>query len=161
MKPTLILVVSGLFFAVSLAAAAPPDRPAAGLTPEQIVRARQAAYGLSAATFGEMKIAIDSGGDVKPLVFGSTMLTRWARTLTTLFPGGSNVPPTNARAEVWKNRAGFNERAGAYAAAAAKLGDAAKAGDKAAFADQWNVVRDTCKACHDSFRNTNAAGRPN
>lgn len=147
-----IVTCSGLILAVSLAGATTPGRPASGLTAEQIVRTRQAAYGLSAGTFGEMKIAIDGGTDVKSLRFGSNMLVRWARTLPTLFPDGSNVAPTHARPEVWTNRSQFNARAQAYADAAAKLATAAESGDKPSFAAQWATVRDTCKACHDSFR---------
>jgi len=152
MKRLLIISGLGVVFVIGLAAAATPAPPAAGLSPEQIVRTRQAAYDLSAGTFGEMKIAIDTGADVKPLVFGSNALVRWARTLPTLFPDGSNVPPTHARPEVWTNRTEFNQRAQAYAEGAAKLAEVAKSGDKTAFAAQWNAVRDTCKACHDSFR---------
>lgn len=123
-----------------------------GLSAEQIVRARQAAYGLSASTFGEMKMVVDGGGDVRPLAFGARMLARWAQTLPTLFPAGTDVAPTHAKAEVWTDRAGFEQRAGAYAAAATRLAELAQAGDREAFAAQWTAVRDSCSACHDRFR---------
>lgn len=123
-----------------------------GLSPEQTVRARQAAYGLSAATFGEMKQIVDAGGEVRPLVFGSRMLARWARTLPSLFPEGTNVAPTRAKAEVWTDRAEFERRANDYAEAATRLAEIAQGGDRQAFAAQWTVVRDSCSACHDRFR---------
>jgi cytochrome c556 len=123
-----------------------------GLSAEQIVRARQATYGLSAGTFGEMKMVVDGGGEVRPLVFGARMLQRWARTLPTMFPAGTDIPPTKAKAEVWSDRATFEQRAQAYAEAAARLAEVAQAGDRAAFATQWDAVRQTCSACHDRFR---------
>ena len=92
-----LLLVSALV-ALPLTAALAQNEPAGRLSPEEIVKARQAAYGLSAATFGEMKMALDAGAELRPLGFGARNLQRWARTLPTLFPEGSNVPPTQAKA---------------------------------------------------------------
>jgi cytochrome c556 len=145
-RALLITALAALPLAAALAQA--PQ----GLSAEQIVKARQAAYGLSAGTFGEMKAVVDGGGDVRPLAFGARMLQRWARTLPTLFPAGTDVPPTRAKAEVWSDRATFEQRAQAYADAAARLAEVAQTGDRAAFATQWDAVRQTCSACHDRFR---------
>ena len=101
-----------------------------------------------------MKLALDAGAELRPIAFGGRNLQRWARTLPTLFPEGSNVPPTQARAEVWTDRAGFEQRAQAYAEAAGLLADAAQGGDRAAFAAQWDAVRQTCSGCHDHYRHT-------
>ena len=120
----------------------------------QIIRARQAGYGLSAATFAQMKTILDKNGDVSSLTFGARQLQRWARTLPNLFPEGSNLAPSNARDEVWTNRAGFEQRAAAYAGAAGRLADAAQAGDRAAVERAWADVRGACSDCHDSFRAT-------
>ena len=146
-RPILIVAILALLPLQAVLAEGQP-----GLSPEQTVRARQAAYGLSAGTFGEMKQVLDGGGDVRPLAFGARMLARWARTLPSLFPEGSNVPPTHAKAEVWTDRATFEQRARDYAEAAARLAEVAQGGDHDAFAAQWTAVRQTCSACHDRFR---------
>lgn len=145
------LLLGTALAALPLAAAMAQTQP--GLSPEQIVKARQAAYGLSAGTFGEMKAVVDAGGDVRPLAYGSRMLQRWARTLPTMFPEGTNVAPTRAKAEVWSDRATFEQRATAYAEAAARLAEVAQTGEREAFAAQWGAVRETCSACHERFRN--------
>jgi len=123
-----------------------------GLTPEQIVAARQSAYGLSAANFVQMKAQADAGVDVHTLTLPARQLARWARTLPTMFPAGSNVPTSHAMPAVWSDRAGFEARAAAYAAATQALVQAAQSGDHAAFLTQWTAVRATCGACHDTYK---------
>ena len=124
-----------------------------GLTPEQIVAARQAAYGLSAANFTQLKAQADAGVDVHTLSFPSRQLARWARALPTMFPAGTNLPSSHALPTVWSDRAGFEAKAAAYAEAAQAMAAAAQAGDRAAFLTQWTAVRNTCSACHDGYRN--------
>ena len=132
--------------------------PPAGvtLTADQVVKARQSAFMLSAADFGGMKGFIDHGDEVAPLAFNSGALVRWANTIPTMFPAGTGpgqvTVPTKARPEIWSDRAGFEAAAANYAAEATKLRDLAKAGDKPGFATQWGVVRQSCSACHDKYR---------
>jgi cytochrome c556 len=99
-----------------------------------------------------MKAAADAGADVKQLAIPARSLARWARTLPSLFPAGTNLPNSHARPEIWSDRAGFEARAAAYADAARLLAEAADTGDRAAFLTQWNAVRGTCGACHDSYK---------
>lgn len=146
------LLIAALVAVPLTTAAAETQTPAAGLTPEQIVAARQSAYILSGGSFAAMKAAADSGADVKQLVFPARSLARWARTLPSLFPAGTNLPASKALPTVWSDRAGFEARAAAYADAARLLAETAQTGDRAAFLAQWTNVRGTCGACHDSFR---------
>jgi cytochrome c556 len=151
MKHALLLGLA--LTAIPLAAAAQSQAPAPSLTPEQIVEARRAAFFLSGGSFAQMKATADAGGDVKGLVFPARTLARWARTLPSMFPAGSAVPPSKAKAEIWSDRAGFEAAAAAYAEAAGRLAEAAQAGDRAAFVARWTEVRGACGACHDAYRN--------
>ena len=120
-----------------------------------LIRARQSALMLSAATFGGMKGTIDSGGDVSSQAFAARALARWSKTLPTLFPAGTGKAsgtPTKALDVIWTDRAGFEARAADYAAAATKLAQLAEANDKPGFAAQWQVVRQACSSCHDVYR---------
>jgi cytochrome c556 len=152
MKQTSLLIAA--LVAIPLAAAAQTPAPAPSLTPEQIVAARQSAYILSGGSFAAMKAAADAGADVKQLVFPARSLARWARTLPSLFPTGTNLPTSHARPEIWTDRAGFEARAAAYADAARLLAEAAQSGDRAAFLAQWTATRATCGACHDSYKSS-------
>ena len=153
MKQRLLLIAA--LVAIPLATAAAQTQtpaPAPGLTPEQIVAARQSAYIMSGGSFAAMKVAADAGADVKQLAFPARSLARWARTLPTMVPAGTNLPNSHARPEIWSDRAGFEARAAAYADAARLLAEAANSGDRAAFLTQWAATRTTCGACHDSYK---------
>ena len=123
-----------------------------GLSPEQIVAARKTGYALSAADFVQLKAQADAGADVHSLAFPARALARWAQTLPSLFPAGTNLPSSKALPTVWSDRAGFEARAAAYAAAATALAEAAQSGDRAAFLTRWAAVRQTCSDCHDTYR---------
>jgi cytochrome c556 len=153
MKQTLLLAAA--LVAIPLAAAAQTAPVPAGMTAEQIVAARQSAYALSAGDFSAMKAAAEAGADVHTLVLPARTLARWARTLPSLFPAGTNLPTSKALPTVWSDRAGFEARAAAYADAARALAEAAQSGDRAAFLTQWAAVRATCSACHDTYRSPN------
>ncbi len=145
-----MLLLTAALTAIPLTAAL--AQAPAGLTPEQIVAARQSAYLLSAGNLAGIKGVIDGGGDLKGIAFPARALARWARTLPAMFPEGSNVPPTHAKAEVWSDRAGFEARAQAYAAAATRLAELAPGGDRAAITAQFDALRGTCQACHEQYR---------
>lgn len=151
MKQFLLLGAALAAIPLTAVLAQPPAAPA-GLTPEQIVAARQSAYILSGGSFAAMKAAADSGADVHTLVFPARSLARWARTLPSLFPAGTNLPSSHAQPAVWSDRAGFEARAAAYATAAQALAQAAQGGDRAAFLTQWAAVRQTCSDCHDTYK---------
>jgi cytochrome c556 len=147
MKRTTLLAAA--LVAIPLAAATAQS----GLTPEQIVAARQSAYILSGATFAQMKAVADNpASDIHTLAFPARALARWARTLPTLFPAGTNLPASHALPTVWSDRAGFEARAADYATAAQALAQAAQSGDRAAFLTQWTAVRAACGACHDRYK---------
>ena len=163
MRPTTLLGAAAIMLIPAVAACArlpEPQQaaiaepaPPAGLTPAEIVQARQSAYHLSGAVMGNMKSVIDSKGDVKTQVFAARGLARWARVLPTMFPEATaGVTPSRAKAEIWQNKADFDAKAAAYAAAATRLAELAQAGDGAGFAAQWAAVRETCSACHNVYQ---------
>ena len=126
--------------------------PAPTLTAEQIVAARQSSFILSGGSFAAMKAAAEAGADVRTLTFPARSLARWARTLPSLFPAGTNLPNSHALPTIWSDRAGFEARAAAYATAAQALAEAAQGGDRAAFLTQWAAVRQACSGCHDTYK---------
>lgn len=130
------------------------DVPAApaGPTTTEIVRARQAAFNLTAATFGGMRGAVESGSEVKPLAFGARGLNRWANALPGMFPPGTQLPGSRALPTVWSGRPGFEAQAALFQAATAQLLAAAHTGDKAAFASAYKATGGACASCHASYR---------
>lgn len=148
----------GLFLLLSLGSVAacvtasvPPEPPE--LTPEEIVRARQAAFHLSAIALGSMRAALESGGDVAAQAYAARGVARWAKALPTMFPDSTRgVGPTRARPEIWANKTDFEAKAAAYALEADRLAAVAQSGDRATFDLQFKATAATCKACHDPYR---------
>jgi cytochrome c556 len=126
--------------------------PAAGPGSQQIVAARQAAFGLTASTFGALRGAVEGGGDLKPVAGGARNIARWADAIPGMFPEGTQLPTSKAKAEIWQNRAGFEARAAALATAARALADAAESGDRAALGSRLGAVGQACGACHQAYR---------
>lgn len=130
---------------------------AQGGGPADIARGRQAAMMLSGATMGAMKTAIDAGQSPSTQRFGARALSRWAHALPGMFPAGSDAAgagiPSNAKPEVWSDRAGFEAKAAEFAAAADRLAELSQGEDAAAFSAQWTTVRAGCQSCHDGYKN--------
>jgi cytochrome c556 len=128
---------------------------AQGEGPDGIIKGRQAAMMLSGVAMGAMKSAMDAGQPPASQRFNSRALARWSHAVPGMFPAGTGPEagvPTNAKPEVWSDRAGFEASAADYAAAADRLAELAAGEDAAAFAAQWTTVRQSCQACHDVYK---------
>ena len=150
MKRTLTAAMVGLMCFGGAASAQVVRTPMADL-----VEARQAAMMLSGVAVGSIKAAIDAGQAPASQRFATRALARWAHATPGMFPAGSGAEAgvrTNAKPEVWTDRAGFEARAAEYAAAADRLAELAAGEDAAAFSDQGAVVRATCQSCHDGYK---------
>lgn len=121
-----------------------------------IIEARQAAMMLSGVAMGSIKAAIDAGQPPASQRFATRALARWAHAVPGAFPAESGPEATgvvtNAKPEIWSDRAGFEAKAADYAAAADRLAELASGDDPAAFAAQWAVVRASCQSCHDGYK---------
>jgi cytochrome c556 len=140
-------------FAAAACATAPGPAQAPGITPEEVVAARKAAFHLTGAAMGNMRSVIEGGGDVSSQAYGARGVARWARALPGMFPDSTRlVPATRARPEIWANRADFAAKASNLAAAAERLAVLAEAKDRAGFAAQHKATAAACAACHDVYR---------
>lgn len=68
------------------------------------------------------------------------------------FVDGSDKGDTKAKAEIWTDRAKFNENAEKLQADMAKLNAAAKTGNLDAIKAAVGAAGGNCKTCHDAFR---------
>lgn len=120
-----------------------------------VIKGRQGAMMLSGVAMASIKGAIDAGQPPASQRFATRSLSRWAHAVPGMFPEGSGLEagvPTNAKPEIWSDRAGFEARAADYATAADRLAELATGDDAEAFAAQWTAVRATCQACHDAYK---------
>ena len=66
---------------------------------------------------------------------------------------GPGTEGGKAKPEIWAEKAKFDEMAGNYVTEMGKLAAAAKTGDLAQLKAAFGPAAQTCKACHDAFRN--------
>ena len=69
-----------------------------------------------------------------------------------LFPAGTDTGDTDALPLIWKEQDRFNKLAADLAASSAKLRDAVAANDKAGTMAAFKSVGESCKGCHDRYR---------
>ncbi len=72
--------------------------------------------------------------------------------LPDLFPEGSGDGDTDALAGIWEQPDAFGERLSAFQEAAAGFYEAAGAGNRGATAQAFMSMAQTCRGCHDDFR---------
>jgi len=121
-----------------------------GLEPIAI---RQVGMDLQAGSFGFIRTVVAAKGDVKPLEAPAKALARWAATIPSVYPAGSDKGgDTKALPEIWSDRAGFEKIAVTMGEAATKLASAAKAGDADEVALETKAIGEQCGACHRGYR---------
>jgi cytochrome c556 len=75
-----------------------------------------------------------------------------AEKIPDLFPKGSTVGKTKAKAEIWEKADEFAKNPKKLSKAASELADAAKAKDDAAIGVKVKALGDVCSNCHKTFR---------
>lgn len=153
MKRTLLLIalVAIPVTAIAQEQAAPPPL-APPTTPDEFVAQRQARMGRGGGALAQMKQVLDANGDLTTLAPRIERLTQWATDLPAMFPQGSNTAASEAKPEVWSDRAGFNAAAERFRTAVQALAAPAAANDHAAFQAAWTAARASCQSCHDGYK---------
>lgn len=149
------MMLSGVCTGLVAAADSPQQEPA-GVSASDAIAARQASMDMSSITLRSMGEALKSGRDAKSQAYGAAALAKWSRVLPHLFPQGTGKDATaawtQARSEIWQDRAGFERVATNYAAATSELAALAKANDADGFTRQLVVVDQACKDCHSHYK---------
>jgi cytochrome c556 len=108
---------------------------------------------LQNGSFGFIRSVVASKGDVKQLEVPAKAIARWAATIPSVYPAGSDKGDnTKALPEVWSDRAGFEKIAMTMGEVASKLAAAAKAGDADEVAVETKALGEQCGACHRGYR---------
>ena len=94
------------------------------------------------------------GNDPAAVRAAAATIHELAPKAATWFPEGTgpDVGKTEAKAEIWQQRADFDAGMKNFAAAAAGFHQAAQGNDIAAMKAAHAKLGGTCKACHDKFR---------
>ena len=80
-------------------------------------------------------------------------LHKWSKEMIKYFPEGSDVPPSEASADIWLDPEGFKKAVNHFELASLKLINNSKEKDFDKTVDSFRNLAGTCKGCHQKFRN--------
>ena len=140
--------------ATLLALAAPASAQFA--KPEDAIKYRQSALTVMGTHFGRLG-AMASGKapfDAKAAADNAAVVAQMASLPWPAFmPGTDKGGNTKAKPEIWTEQVKFKENSDKLVSDTAKLETAAKTGNLDALKTAFATTADTCKSCHDAFRN--------
>lgn len=119
---------------------------------EDAVKYRQSAFFVTAQHFGPLGAMANGRAP-----FDAAQAKKHADVLAVvaalpLAGFGDGTEGGKSKAEIWKEKAKFNELGQNYTTEMGKLVTAAKTGDLAQLKAAFGPAAQTCKACHDAFR---------
>lgn len=123
--------------------------------PEDAVKYRQAAFTLMGAHTGRIGAVVkgEKPYDKAAVEADAAVLEMVSKLPWTAFPQGSDLANSKAKPEIWKEQDKFKAAADKMQAEVSKLSAAAKSGDLNAIKTAFGGVGQSCKACHDNYRN--------
>lgn len=125
-------------------------------TPAEAVQYRQQQMKNLGGAFKGVNDQIRSGSpDLAVIRSHVPAMQKVAAELPTLFPAGSGPEagvPTQAKSEIWSNRAGFDAKVAQFQAAVQGLATASASSDTAAIVAAAGPVGQGCQGCHSEFR---------
>ena len=121
------IILAGALLTSGYAVYAKPAAHSPAPTAAELVAARQAGMDMSASSLTLLKNASTNGVPLKNLAFPAGGLAKWAAALPTLFADSTKGAKSDAKAEVFTDRAGFNAKAKVFVDATKALAAAAAA----------------------------------
>jgi cytochrome c556 len=146
----LVALVALTLLVAATASAAPKSKA------EQAIHYRHSVYHVIEWNIHKMDDVIDGKVPYDKDAFASqaARIAMLAPMLPEGFPEGSYIKgKTDAKPEIWTNRAEFDDLMKKLALKSAALADIAKGGDLAKVKPAFNDLTQACKNCHDKFKN--------
>lgn len=147
-------------FAASLALAAAACAVAAPASaqfakPEDAVKYRQSVMFIMSQHFGRIGAMVNGRApyDAKAAIVNAELVNEVAKLPWPGFAAGTDKLSQKAKAEIWSEPAKFKEHGDNLQAATGKLVAAAKTENLDQLKTAFGNTAQTCKACHDNFRN--------
>lgn len=142
---------------VLAAAAITLSAPAAAqfAKPEDAIKYRKASLTVMAAHFSRIGAMANGRApfDAKLAAENADIVAAMSKLPWAAFTEGSEAGDTKAKPEIWKEPAKFKAGADKLQAEATKLAVAAKTGNLDNLKAAFGPAAETCKACHDAYRN--------
>jgi cytochrome c556 len=123
---------------------------------EDAVKYRQSALSVMGTHFGRLGAMVNGRVpfDARVAAENSALVAAMAKLPWPAFgPGTEKEGSSKAMSEVWTEQAKFKEHSDKMVAETTQLAAAGKTGNLASLKTAFAATADTCKACHDAFRN--------
>lgn len=123
--------------------------------PDQLVTKRKAIFKQFTKTLEPMGMVARGRKDYNPREFNINALELQKLTSQpwVLFTADSNYPPTLAKPAVWEKPAEFQSAQDKFQVTIKELVEASQGSDLERIKAAVNSVQNSCKTCHDQFRN--------
>ncbi|MCL2913381.1 cytochrome c [Shewanella corallii] len=122
--------------------------------PEDAIEYRQDVFGAIVHNFGDMGAMMKGKKPFDAKVF--EMRAQNVAALSKMpgegFVAGSDKGDTEAKSDIWSDKADFDAKMEKFQVDAAKLAQVAATGDKKAIKKAFGATAKNCKACHDSYK---------
>jgi cytochrome c556 len=145
-------LLSGLTALAALTAAAPAAAQFA--KPEHAIEYRKSAMFVMSQHFGRLGAMANGRApfDAKAAADNAAVVEFVSKLPWAGFAEGTDLGDTKAKPTIWKEMPQFRDKAQQMQEAVAKLNAAAKIGDLAQIKASFGPAAQTCKACHDAYR---------
>ena len=121
--------------------------------PGQPVKTRQEAFKALLRAYEPMtKMVKEDRYDPEEFVAMTAVLMARRDAPWSHFGPDTNYPPSKAKPRVWQETAAFEQAKNDFLVATDALNAAAQSRDKTRVEEVYGRVYDTCKSCHDNFR---------
>ena len=153
--PTPKLLVTLLIAAVAALGLSACGEAAKDTHPDQLVTKRKALFKQFTKTLEPMGMVARGRKDYNPREFNinALELQKLANQPWALFTADSNYPPTLAKPAVWDKPAEFQGAQDKFQGTVKELVEASQGSDLERIKAAVNSVQNSCKTCHDQFRN--------
>lgn len=101
---------------------------------------------------GSMAVILRSGLHMEDLAVHAEAIATLAKIAPNIFPEGSNTEKSHALDVIWEDPKGFGEAMGAFGEAADNVAAAVESGDMSKIGAAIQALGDTCKGCHDNYK---------
>jgi cytochrome c556 len=122
---------------------------------DDAVKYRQAAFQILSthvSRIGAM-VKAESPLDKAALESNAAIIELISRQVWHAFPAGSDTAMSKSKSEIWKEADKFKASAENMQAEVGRLTVASKTGDLALIKSTFGALTQTCKSCHDNYRN--------
>jgi cytochrome c556 len=148
-------IIASIAVAAALAMLAAPAS-AQFAKPEDAIKYRQGALSVMGAHFGRIGAMVNGKApyDAKAAESNAEIVAYMAKLPWAGFiPGTDTGGNTKAKPEIWTEQAKFKDNSEKLVAETAKLATAARVGNLETLKTAFTGAAETCKSCHDHFRN--------